>query len=194
MARPKAFNEQEVLEKSMTVFWQKGFHATSIQDLVEETGINKPSIYNTYGDKEKIFLKALDFYKTKSIAEFKQKLEGNISVYESLRKILFDILENGYLDESRKGCFFVNSMLELIPGSKEIEKSLQSHKANLESLFESYFKRAKIAGHLDLKLDPRKLSKWFFGLIMGYRVTSKLETNPKLLAHTIDLNLSILQL
>ncbi len=193
MARPKAFNEEEVLEKSMTLFWQKGYNATTIQDLVDATGINKPSIYNTYGDKENIFLKALDFYKVKSLAGFKNKLSDDKSVYESVRKLLNDIISDGHMDKSRKGCFYVNTILELIPGNEEIEKSLQSHKVNLESLFQSYFKNAIATKDLNSNLDPKELSKWLFGLIMGYRVTSKLENGPNILAKTVDLNLTILK-
>ncbi|HSH40807.1 MAG TPA: helix-turn-helix domain-containing protein, partial [Arenicellales bacterium] len=62
MSRNKAFDETEVLERAMTLFWRKGYEATSIQELVTHTGIQRGSLYATYGDKRRLFLAALDHY------------------------------------------------------------------------------------------------------------------------------------
>ncbi len=62
MARHKEFDQDEALQKAMEAFWARGYEATSMQDLVEHMGINRQSLYDTFGDKHSLFLKALDRY------------------------------------------------------------------------------------------------------------------------------------
>ena len=76
MPRTKAFDEQEVLEKAMELFWKKGYYATSIQDLVNHLGINRASLYDTFGGKKKLFLHTFSHYRTVNTQGVKDFLEG----------------------------------------------------------------------------------------------------------------------
>ena len=75
MARPKGFDEETALAAALEVFWEKGFEATSVQDLTERMGIQKASLYNTFGDKRALFVRALDAYSTDTIAWYRQILD-----------------------------------------------------------------------------------------------------------------------
>ena len=70
MARKKEFDEVEVLDKALDVFWKKGYSATSIQDLVDSMGINRASIYDTWGDKHNLYVESLKRYRQKSSSWF----------------------------------------------------------------------------------------------------------------------------
>ena len=74
MPRVKQFNEEQVLEKAMEVFWKKGYNGSSMQELVDGMGINRASIYDTFGSKEELFERAFEIYREKNLARIRNFL------------------------------------------------------------------------------------------------------------------------
>src|SRR5436189_3978301 len=119
MARQKEFNRDEVLHKAMEVFWTRGYERASIQDLVEHMGINRQSIYDTFGDKHTLFLQALDRYREIESRKVFAQLDRPGSVKKNLRLLFEGAVEKALSEEGRRGCFVGNSISELAGRCKE---------------------------------------------------------------------------
>src|SRR6185503_2842523 len=118
MVRTKQFDKHTALDEAMELFWQRGYHATSIQDLVDHLGVNRQSLYDTYGGKEQLFLAALERYREIQAAPVRRLLERDGPVREILRD-LFRSFVDGVLSEDSKGCFMVNTATE-VAGNNEV--------------------------------------------------------------------------
>src|ERR1051326_3516607 len=112
MARHKEFDREEALQKAMEVFWERGYEATSIQDLVEQMGINRQSLYDTFGDKHALYLAALDHYREVEGGKMFKLLERQGSVKKTLRKLFGGVVECSVGGGHRRGWFLGNAMSE----------------------------------------------------------------------------------
>src|SRR3984893_15939871 len=113
MARQKEFDREEALHKAMEVFWSRGYQAASIQDLVKHMGINRQSLYDTFGDKHALYLQALDRYHEVHGRKVSELLERPGSVKKALRQLFEGIVEGSLCEQERRGCFMGNAMSEL---------------------------------------------------------------------------------
>src|ERR1700712_5791995 len=109
MARTKDFDENEVLTKAIQLFWYKGYNATSMQDLVDGLGISRSSLYDTYGDKHTLYIKALESYQGKASAEICAVMNNTELVKTNIRRLLQYITDGLLDDKMHKGCFMVNA-------------------------------------------------------------------------------------
>src|SRR5713226_9548064 len=120
MARPKAFDRTEMLDKAMELFWCRGYEATSIHDLLEYLGINRQSLYDTFGDKHTLFLEALQRYEKRGKASMVATLEGVGSGKEAIERVFRNTIQSYAQARPRCGCFVVNSTIELAPHDPEV--------------------------------------------------------------------------
>src|SRR5207237_6339181 len=97
MARQKEFDRDEVLHKAMEVFWARGYEGSSIQDLVKHMGINRQSIYDTFGDKHTLFLEALDLYRDIQSRKVFEVLERPGSMKKNLRRLFEETVAGALL-------------------------------------------------------------------------------------------------
>ena len=114
MGRPYEFDRQETLSRAMEVFWEKGYKATSIQDLVDRMGIKRGSIYNTFGDKHALFLAAIEHYGESVTSEMVKVLEAPGPAIENLYKFYSRLLRTPR-ENRMKGCLISNTVVELAP-------------------------------------------------------------------------------
>ncbi len=192
MPRTKQFNEKEVLNKAMELFWEKGFHATSMQDLVLRLGINRASLYDTFGGKEELFNKAFQHYRNTNGTIIKTLFEKEHSVKEGLN-ILFDkAIQESIEDECRKGCFVVNTTTELVPSDKKIHKVLKENKENIEKLFIDYIQKGIDSGEISPLKNPNNIGLMLFTLYNGMRVLAKIDPDPQKLKSMVKGGLSVL--
>jgi len=94
MGRTKNFDESRVLDKALEVFWKKGFNATSIQDLVDHLGINRASIYDTYGDKHQLYLASLKRYRQQTSSWLLQQIRSEKSALAIIKDFLIGLSLN----------------------------------------------------------------------------------------------------
>ncbi|HYX30172.1 MAG TPA: TetR/AcrR family transcriptional regulator, partial [Pyrinomonadaceae bacterium] len=109
MARQKEFDRDIVLHKAMEVFWARGYEGASIQDLVKHMGINRQSIYDTFGDKHSLFLEALDRYREIQSRKVFEILDRPGSVKRNLKLLFQEVIDKSLSDKDRRGCFVGNS-------------------------------------------------------------------------------------
>ncbi len=192
MPRTKQFNEEEILIKAMELFWEKGFHATSIQDLVSHLGINRASLYDTFGGKEELFNKAFTHYRSSSRDMLKELFESEKSVKSGFQKLFDKSIEESIEDTCRKGCFVVNTTTELIPGDESLLQVLSENKINIEDLFANYIQKGIDGGEFPSSLDAEKVAAMLFTFYNGLRVVGKVDSNPQKLKSMVGTALSVL--
>lgn len=192
MPRVKLFDENEVLIKAMHLFWKQGYTATSVQDLVSHLGVNRASLYDTFGDKEQLFKKSFELYRKSSIKGITVFLQSRTNVRVGFSELFNVAIEEAILDKDRKGCFVVNITTELIPNDESLLKVLETNKRDIESLFYEYLKKGQENGQLNASKDLKSISSLFYTLYNGIKVVSKIETNKKELTNSVNLALSLL--
>ncbi len=190
MPKVKQFDEQAALEKAMQLFWKQGFHATSMQDLVNHLGISRSSIYDTYGDKRTLFDAAFLYYRSSSIAGLEHFLDNQTSIKEGFRHLFLTAIKEAEVEKN--GCFVVNTATELVPGDDEIEKVLQSNITTLTNIFQAFLQRGVDTGEVSKKKDLAAISNMFITYYNGIRVIAKMEKNPNVMKNTLNVLLSVL--
>ncbi|MAF91620.1 MAG: hypothetical protein CL674_10155 [Bdellovibrionaceae bacterium] len=122
MSRTTEFKKEEIIEKAMQVFWEKGYDQTSLKDLIEATGLLKGSLYNTFGSKEKLFLECLEHYG--QFSKSRHYKEGDPVLY--LKKFFKRLIAEGVDRDFRKGCLIMNSCLEFANQENALAKKAQT--------------------------------------------------------------------
>ncbi|WP_142454703.1 TetR/AcrR family transcriptional regulator [Gracilimonas mengyeensis] len=192
MARTKEFDEQEVLTKAMTLFWKQGYAATSVQDLVSHLGINRASLYSTFGDKEKLFKKAFEHYHRSNFERVNQFFQNHPDPKEGFNKLFEMAVDESVNDQDMKGCFAVNTTTELVPGNKEMQMVLKGNRKQVENLFYDYLKKGQEAGHITTDKNLKSLAFLLFTFYNGLRVVCKTEPDREELMQSVYTELSLL--
>ncbi len=193
MPRERNFVEDEVLEKAMYLFWKQGYNATSIQDIVEHLGINRASLYNTFGDKHELFKKSFDHYRNKNVAVLKNFLGEYSDVKSGLKALFHQAVIQSAADKNQMGCFVVNTATEMIPGDEEIQKILKNNKETVERVFLEYLEKGKAENQFS---EPRNLKAYaslLFTLYNGLKVVSKIDPAGEEQSAAIDSVLSLIR-
>lgn len=192
MPRPKNFCKEEVLKKAMELFWQKGYEATSVQDLVEYLGINKQSLYDTFGDKQTLYLAALKSYREEHETELNQMNFENDPVKETFRKVFEKSISNSCEDSQRKGCFLNNATVELASQNKEIGQVCTDWMKSFETKFGKLIKQGQATGEIRKELDAESTAAYFYVVLSGLAAVSKINEDRKKLEKVIENTLAIL--
>ncbi|OXA77730.1 transcriptional regulator, TetR family [Flavobacterium aquidurense] len=173
MARTKEFNEDQALDKAIEIFWHKGYNGTSAQDLVTHLGLSRSSLYDTFGDKQKLFSKALNKYQSDNYVKIKELLETTSNVKETLTVIFKLAVVESLEDRITKGCFMVNSAVELAMHDEEIAKIVSSNQKVMEEVFYAAVKKGQEAGQISTKNEARLLARFIFNTYSGIRVLAR---------------------
>jgi TetR/AcrR family transcriptional regulator, transcriptional repressor for nem operon len=192
MPRIKLFNQEDVLTKAMELFWKKGYHPTSIQDLVNHLGINRASIYDTYGGKKELFNKAFHQYRIANVEGITNFLNKQSSVKAGMRKLFEMAIQESVNDKDRKGCFVVNTTTEMIPGDDEIQAILEENKNTFENVFYKFLLSGEHKGEIVKGKDLKTIANLLFTLYNGIKVVAKIQPNQKDLLESVDVALSLL--
>ena len=192
MARHKEFNRDEVLHKAMEVFWSRGYEATSIQDLVKHMGINRQSLYDTFGVKHALYLQALDRYCQVEGRKVLELLERPGSVKKTLRQFFEGVVERALCDEQRRGCFMGNATSELAGRCKETAARTCSNMAATEEAFYRVLLRGKKQGELKRVRDLRAFARFLYSSLQGLALTAKASRDRKTLEDVVKVTLSVL--
>lgn len=192
MARTKDFDEQEVLSKAIQVFWLKGYNGTSMQDLVDNLGISRSSLYDTYTDKHTLFLKALESYQNKGATRIKEIIENTASAKETIKKLLELSTSDLLKDKEQKGCFIVNAEVEVAAHDTEVNNLVCNNDKQMEEAFYQVIQKGKKSGEIKNPQDARALARFIFNAVKGMRVSAKSTANKRFFNDIIALTISVL--
>ena len=192
MARHKEFDRDEALHRAMEVFWSRGYEATSVGDLVEHMGINRQSLYDTFGDKHSLYLAALDRYREVEGRKMFELLEGAGSVKKALRQLFEGVVECALGGGERRGCFVGNATSELAARCKATaEKACGNMAAAEEALYRALL-RGKREGEIKGVRDPRAVARFLYSSLQGLQLMSKATKDRKTLEDVVRVTLSVL--
>ena len=192
MARHKEFDQDEALQKAMEIFWARGYEGTSIQDLVGHMGINRQSMYDTFGDKHSLFLEALDRYREIQSRKVFEVLERPGSMKKNLRQLFEEAVARSLSAEGRRGCFVGNSMSELAGRCKETATRTCNSVASAEKMFQKALQRGKEQGELRRVSDTRAVARFLYSNLQGVLLMAKATRDRKLLNDVVKVTLSVL--
>ena len=192
MARTKEFDQDKALEKAMELFWQKGYEATSIQDLTEHLGIGRRSLYDTFKSKHALFLAALDRYATLNDDPVPTLSEQTTTPKMAIRHTFEQIIDESVRDKARFGCFLVNSAVELAGQDDAVTVRSREACQHLEYKLYQCLSQAQSMGELGPDRDLPALAQYLTNAIFGIRVMAKMNPDRKALTNVMDLTLSVL--
>ncbi|MEN0048710.1 MAG: TetR/AcrR family transcriptional regulator [Bacteroidota bacterium] len=192
MPRVKLFDEAEVLEKAMNLFWTKGFYATSIQDLVNYLGINRASLYDTYGGKKKLFERAFTHYRDGNTNIIKQILSTQPNIKVGFKKLFELAIQQSCSDSESKGCLVVNTTIEFIPNEKDFLPLISDNKKQFEQIFYEYLELGVKKGQISKNKNLEAIATLLFTFYNGLKVVTKVDFDVKVFSESVDSLLSIL--
>lgn len=190
MGRSKEFDENVVLQKAMELFWEQGYEKTSLSDLVEHMGIHRRSLYDTFGDKHTLFLKAIDCYNEL----IKNKIQTEILHAETVKQsiqVMFDFMIEGY-ENKPWGCLTVNSATEMALRDKEVEEKIEMAFMQTEQLLADLIRKGQQTGEFSCDYDAEVLAEILQNTLLGIRVQLRISASKEKLHRIADFFLDLL--
>jgi len=157
--RPRAYDPETALRQAAGAFWKAGYAGTSLDDLSDATGMNRPSLRAAFGDKHDIYVKALRVYWDRQFTAIQQAFEAGETLPDGLMKV-YDASLSIYFsnDDEVLGCFVVGTAITEAPGDSEIQEIVTEGFRKLDADFEARFKQALKAGELEPGMDAKALA------------------------------------
>jgi TetR/AcrR family transcriptional regulator, transcriptional repressor for nem operon len=181
MSRPREFDETTALDAAMSCFWHRGYEATSVRDLVDSMGISGPSLYNTFGDKRTLFAAALERYLDHFTRARVKRLEESLPPKQAVRRFIEEIIEHSVNDRERRGCFLINSALEVAPHDKQLGAVIADRLGEIELFFRRSIRAAQAKGTAPPNLVAKDLARLLLGVLLGIRVLARCRPERALL-------------
>jgi TetR/AcrR family transcriptional repressor of nem operon len=176
MARPREFDADIALDRAMEVFWNKGYEATSLDDLCEVMGLSRSSLYATFGSKRKLLLQSVDRYVDSRTPQIAAVLAPPLPIsdaFAALARQLIDQIESG---PGRRGCFLGNCAAELPRNDRAAQARVRRGLESTEATFRDALIRAQACGELPSGADVGALARFLTAGFQGLRLVGKV--NP----------------
>ena len=180
MARPKEFDLERALHRAISAFSQKGFAATSTDELMRAMEVGRQSMYDTFGDKRALFLKALEVYVSESVRAINVELRAPGSPLAAIRSALVNFSERKDLSRT-DGCMGINAICEFGMRDEEVTGIIRSAARIQRHALRNALRRAQMEGELDAQTNIESLADFFEATLAGIRIAAKAgKTRPAL--------------
>jgi len=181
------------LKNATEVFHKKGYNGTSMQDLVDATGLNRSSIYNSFGSKLGLFLSVLSFYQNTGTKKMGKEMVQSHNASEMLQSIFDCYVKEIINDPERKGCLIVNCTSEMTNQEPLIKSFIEVNQDRMIALLEDVVHNGQMEKVFNEKQTAAQYALYLYSSIQGLRMTGILTTNEKELNNLINTVLSVLQ-
>jgi len=171
MPRSPTFDRDEKLEEAMELFWEQGYEATSVQDLVDHLGLNRSSLYNTFGGKHDLYLEALDRYRQSDNRALKQHLRDAPTALAGIRRAFAAVAEQA--TENECGCFTTNATVECATRDPSTRERACETFATMRALFQETVEQAQAEGAVEAERDAEALGRYLTNAYNGLYLTAK---------------------
>lgn len=178
MARTKEFDPDAALQKALELFWERGYEATSMADLVGHLGIARASIYATFGGKRELYAKAFERYLQTRDPRLVDALSQPGPALPAVRAVVEAYAEESLSDERRRGCMVVNAAVEVMSRDPRTARRVEASWDGLETALTSALTRARAQGEISADRDPRALARFLLVLLQGMRVLGRGHPDP----------------
>ena len=179
MAGTRKFDEKDVLEHAINVFWGKGYIATTMLDLAKETGVQRGSLYNAYNNKNTLFLKAFSHYTEQFLLMIRKDLEEE-DAYLAFQQLLGNIVDRLTADKEHKGCFSTRTMMEAAQQCETVKASLRHFLDQLEGIIEERLQQAITKGQFNG--NARASARYLVTLTRGIAVVERIYNDKERIA------------
>ncbi|QNK63617.1 TetR/AcrR family transcriptional regulator [Pedobacter sp. PAMC26386] len=166
MARNKEFDVTERLGKAKDLFWEKGYNATSMQDLVTAMELNPGSIYGTFGGKHQLFIESLKMYSKEKLDEYEDAAAAASSPFGSVKAIIQRAVERAFTEN--KACMVVKSSFELAGVDPDAHRLLKGQTIELIAFLEKLLKLGQITGEVNPKKDAKVMATFIVSSFAGF--------------------------
>ncbi|WP_233838171.1 TetR/AcrR family transcriptional regulator [Paraburkholderia sp. ZP32-5] len=173
MGRPRQFDEISVLEAACGAFWARGYEATSTRDLVKATGLTQPSLYNAFGDKRGLFLRALDYYLDTTLRDRIARAEGSYTPGAAITAFFAETVQRALDDDAQRGCLMVNSALEAAPGDSELKAAITAELTQIRDFFLRCVEGGKNSGEITTQIAATDVAQHLLAVLLGLRVLAR---------------------
>lgn len=173
MARTKEFDPEAALTSAMELFWERGYEATSMADLVDHLGIGRASLYATFGGKKDLYLKALQRYLASRSPSPIEVLSQPGPALPAVRALVQQYVEEAIGDEQGRGCMVVNTAIELASRDPALGRRVAANWDSLETALWSALARAQAQDELSPDADPRSTARFLLVFLQGVKVVGK---------------------
>jgi AcrR family transcriptional regulator len=176
--RPRSFDKEKALDAALQVFWRKGYEGASLADLTSAMGIQKPSLYAAFGDKEKLFLQVLDHYQKGPASMILAALQEP-TARRVIERLLRESADAGSDPRNPRGCLYVQGALACGSEGDCVRKELISRRAAGEATLRRRLQRAKREGDLPKSAEPAGLARYTMAVLHGMSVRSSAGASRK---------------
>ena len=184
MPKSVTFDREQVMMNVMELFWKKGYNGTSMQDLVDATGLNRSSFYNSFGDKFSLFQEALKHYQTQQDKTIRSFTKGAHSPRKAIIS-LFEGIAGDISAGNHKGCMITSCTTEMASNDDRVKNFLVENKKHVVDMFEILIKDAQEAGEIDKQRNAHSLALYLFSSLQGLRVLSMIDEEVELVVKEI---------
>lgn len=181
----KQFNRDEALEKAMQAFWRRGYAATSMQDLVECMGVNRGSLYATFGDKHDLFLAALRMFDERVRGQLLTNLAARFGPRDSIRQLFTTFLSEATEAGGNRGCLLTNTALELAAHDPEAAQVVANAQEQIEDFLKGRIEAGRLAGEIAVAAPAGEIARGLLAVLLGLMVLIRSRPDPNLLQSVV---------
>ncbi len=181
VARPKAFEPDEVLDRAMLVFWRKGYERTSVRDLVDYTGVNRFSLYNAFGDKRGMFLAACERYRTEVVGRRLEALERPAGGLSAIRQFFAGVVDLLAGTNGGRGCLMTNCMVEAASEDGDAVRDGRQYLTRMDTAFHAALTRARVRGEIEHGRDLHDCARYLTTTVQGLTVVGRVVRDRRVL-------------
>ncbi len=196
MARPREFDPREALNMVMMTFWQKGYQDTSIEDIVQATGVSRYGLYNTFGDKRDLFIKAMEHYAQTMIDGMVAPMELDTAGLAEIKRYFAMLSASLQTPEKAgagpMGCLIGNASIELGAPDAALAAPIDNHFTRLRAAFFHALQNDQARGTLSAEIDPAVAADFLIGLVIGYLGMLRADMDRQAIAHFLEMGLATL--
>ena len=192
MARIREFDTEAAVDAAMTAFRRKGYAGTSIQDLVDATGVGRGSLYAAFDNKEGLYLAAMDRYREQYASPLIEVLHSGAPARDLIREVLVGIVDDVVRDGDRQACLIVGAATERAPWDPQVARRLQTTTGSLEDALTEVIDAAQADGQVTSPRDARHLARFLLAFIQGLRVMASIDPDRRSLMTAAEVALNCL--
>lgn len=185
MVRPREFDRDEALERALRVFWEKGYAATSTDDLLSAMQIGRQSLYNAFGDKRRLYVEALERYQSESVSGHVARLTAPASAIAGIGALLLGVIA-GNAAERGLGCMGVNAICEFGTADPELAELREKAGAVLLKQVVARVREGQDAGEIDRAVDAREAASFILTTMQGIQLGARAGAKPQALRATAE--------
>ncbi|WP_413676689.1 TetR/AcrR family transcriptional regulator [Pantoea dispersa] len=184
--RPPKYAREEALNNAMRAFWRNSYEGTSLDDLCQATGMNRPSLYNAFGDKERLFCSAVDWYLSHEGNLTQYWLQSDASVAEAFGNLLYGYIKLFSQPDTGRGCLVVLGAINCRPEHQHLADKLIDQRRNTRTQVTSFLQRAALRGELRADANPEALAEFFMSVFNGLSVQARDGSTPAQMQHIVE--------